>query len=339
MTGSALGRTYFALQAAAGALWWVGVFIWDPVRELTLGGLPPVWVAALDIPLFVLASALAALGLRAAAWVAACWTVLVAVGMVGYATATGQAGWGALLMVAAAACGGAALCLVTLGRLPTELLLIGPFRFREAAAGGGRAAHVGGTALQLLFFWGLFLAVIPLAIAWFEARWGVGIRDLGGVVDGALGGGLGGALDTLLAWARWLGIALFAAASALGLWSALAMSVRGEGTPLPSATAQKLVLTGPYRFVRNPMAVAGIAQGVAVGLMLGSWLVVAYALCGSLVWNWGVRPHEEADLEARFGAPFADYAARVPCWLPAPGRARRLLAISGLPRAAKPRNR
>jgi protein-S-isoprenylcysteine O-methyltransferase Ste14 len=94
------------------------------------------------------------------------------------------------------------------------------------------------------------------------------------------------------------------------------MSTFGRGTPLPSAMASDLVVRGPYRFVRNPMAVAGIVQGAAVGLMLSSWLVVVYAVCGSLVWNYAIRPHEERDLEQRFGEEFRRYRAAVRCWCP-----------------------
>jgi protein-S-isoprenylcysteine O-methyltransferase Ste14 len=94
------------------------------------------------------------------------------------------------------------------------------------------------------------------------------------------------------------------------------MSTLGRGTPLPSAMPNRLVIAGPYRWVRNPMAVAGIMQGVAVGLILSSWLVVAYAVVGSLVWNYAVRPSEEADLRSRFGADFARYESEVRCWLP-----------------------
>ena len=79
---------------------------------------------------------------------------------------------------------------------------------------------------------------------------------------------------------------------------------------------RRLVISGPYRVVRNPMAIAGITQGVAVGLMLGSWLVVVYTLCGSLVWNWVIRPFEEDDLAYRFGAEFEAYRSRVGCWIP-----------------------
>ena len=102
-------------------------------------------------------------------------------------------------------------------------------------------------------------------------------------------------------------------ASGLGLWSAFAMSTRGGGTPLPAAMPNRLVIAGPYRFVRNPMALAGIVQGAAVGLIASSWLVVLYALLGSLVWNHVARPHEEADLERRFGPEFTAYRDAVRC--------------------------
>lgn len=290
------GRAYFGVQALAGAAWWVAVFLSPVVREATLGRLDPVMVAFFDIPLFVGASLLAALGLSAAAALATGWTTLVAVALGIYAAATGRAGWGAVLMTVAAAASVIALLLVRLGRIPTEWLLIGPFRFRHADRSAPTAQHVRATAVQILVFWGLALGVVPAVIAWFESRWGVGIDLPGGV--------------------RLVGVAVFVAASAVGIWSAVVMSTLGRGTSLPSAMASDLVVRGPYRFVRNPMALAGITQGAAVGLMLSSWLVVAYAVCGSLVWNYAIRPHEERDLEARFGDEFRAYRAVVGCWLP-----------------------
>ncbi|MCM3658985.1 hypothetical protein M3147_17140 [Agromyces mediolanus] len=91
------GRSYFALQAIAGAAWWVGVFTLPLVREATLGELDPQLVALFDLPLFVAASGLAALGVRWAAVLATVWTVLVALALTGYATITGLAGWGVLV--------------------------------------------------------------------------------------------------------------------------------------------------------------------------------------------------------------------------------------------------
>jgi protein-S-isoprenylcysteine O-methyltransferase Ste14 len=94
------------------------------------------------------------------------------------------------------------------------------------------------------------------------------------------------------------------------------MAVRGGGTPMPTDCPRELVLVGPYRHIRNPMAVAGLTQGVAVGLMLGSPAVILYAVVGGPVWHLFVRPWEEADLERRFGDPYRRYRAAVCCWLP-----------------------
>lgn len=108
---------------------------------------------------------------------------------------------------------------------------------------------------------------IPIALAVLEQRWAVALP--------------------FPQFAGPFGIAVLLLDSALGLWSAVVMSMRGDGTPLPSAMPNRLVIAGPYRWIRNPMAVAGIAQGAAVGLILQSWLVVAYTVVGSLVWNYG----------------------------------------------------
>jgi protein-S-isoprenylcysteine O-methyltransferase Ste14 len=298
------GRAYFALQAVAGAAWWLAVFTVPFVRETTLGRLDPVAMAAFDIPLFVVGSAIAATGSRAATLVATGWTVLVAAALGGYATVTTEAGWGVLVMLAAAGASVLAAFAVVRGSIPTEWVVRGPFAFQPADSGRAVRANVVRTFAQIAVFWGLFLVVIPLVIAWFEERWRVGLvlpQPLGPAIT------LAGAV---------IGAAVLVAASALGIASAIVMSTRGGGTPLPSAMPNTLVIAGPYRWVRNPMAVAGIAQGVAVGLLLSSWLVVVYALVGSLVWNHVVRPHEESDLERRFGDDFCSYRQAVRCWLP-----------------------
>jgi protein-S-isoprenylcysteine O-methyltransferase Ste14 len=290
------GRTYFAVQALAGVAWWLGVFTTPFVRDTTLGDLDPVLVAAFDIPLFVVASAVAAFGVKPAAVLATGWTGVVTAGLALYATITSEAGWGVIAMLGAAAGSAAALCLVLLGRIPTEWAVRGPFAFRPAAGAPTATTHVASTAKQIAVFWGFFLVVLPLLAAALEHRWALSVP--------------------FPAFALPVGVAVLAAASALGIWSAYVMSTLGSGTPLPSRMPNVLVIAGPYRWVRNPMAVAGIVQGAAVGLILSSWLVVGYAVAGSLVWNYIIRPHEEADLEQRFGDAFRAYRRAVRCWLP-----------------------
>ncbi|MFK4791806.1 methyltransferase family protein [Microbacterium sp. ZW T5_56] len=288
-------RVYFGVQALAGALWWITVFTIPPIRTATLGDLDAALIAVVDIPLFVGGSLLAAFGPRWSARIIAPWTVLITAGMALYATVTTQAGWGALLMVAASVGSVAAGVVLLLNRVPAEWIFQGPFRIRPARGTGARH-HLLNTAAQIMVFWAVLLWLVPLGIRFIEERWQLAIPVPG--------------------WVHVVGVILFVAAAPIGLWSAAVMASLGEGTPLPAAAARDLVIVGPYRVVRNPMAVAGIGQGVASGLILGSWLVVLYALAGALIWNWLVRPGEEADLEQRFGEPFRRYRDSVNCWFP-----------------------
>jgi protein-S-isoprenylcysteine O-methyltransferase Ste14 len=290
------GRAYFAAQAIAGFSWWAAVFLSSAVREATLGSLDPVAVAVFDIPLFVVASSMAAFGVKAAAVVSTVWTGIVAVALAVNSTITTEAGWGVLMMGAATVGSLIALCLVLLGRVPNEWIVRGPFAFRPAIPRPTAATHVASTFGQILLFWGFFLALIPVTLAFLEQRWAVALP--------------------FPSFATPVGVTILLLASTLGISSAVAMSTLGNGTPLPSAMPNRLVIAGPYRCIRNPMAAAGILQGAAVGVILQSWLVVAYAVVGSLVWNYVVRPLEEADLEERFGEEFRQYREAVRCWIP-----------------------
>src|SRR5699024_8667265 len=258
----------------------------------TLGGIDPLLIAVIDIPLFVIGSALAALNLRWAVWIATTWTVLVAAGMVVYATATTEAGFGAVLMILAALGSLLAGSLMLLGRIPSDWLLIGPFAF-HASSTRVRGRLLLRTTIQIVIFWGVFLIILPVIINAFEDRWNLSYK-----------------FPILLAAT---GFAVRAFSSVIGVWSAPALATFGSGSPLPAQLAHR---RGPRAFGRNPMAIAGIAQGVSMGLLIGSWLVVVYAVIGSLLWNWLIRPHEEADLHDRFGNEYREYAKRVDCWWP-----------------------
>lgn len=109
-------------------------------------------------------------------------------------------------------------------------------------------ANLAKTALQTAVFWSLFLGVLPALILWLEKAVGVPHFRLDGRQEAA--------------------VLCFALAGGLGLWSGATMALVGQGTPLPFDMANRLVTAGPYAVVRNPMAVAGLAQGAAVGLFL-----------------------------------------------------------------------
>lgn len=150
------------------------------------------------------------------------------------------------------------------------------------------------TLLQVAFMWGTFLWLLPQAIHWADSRLNLPTFDC----------------------PNWIGWTVFALASCVGLPCGILFALYGDGTPLPLDTANRLVIRGPYRFIRNPMATMGILQGIGVGLILESYAVIAYSLLGALAWHWIARPWEEADLELRFGTAYQEYRESVPVWLP-----------------------
>jgi protein-S-isoprenylcysteine O-methyltransferase Ste14 len=76
------------------------------------------------------------------------------------------------------------------------------------------------------------------------------------------------------------------------------------------------IRSGIYAYVRNPMAISGIGQGLAVALFLVSPLVAVYALMGASLWQFVFRPLEEEDLRKNFGADYENYCETVRCWIP-----------------------
>jgi protein-S-isoprenylcysteine O-methyltransferase Ste14 len=90
----------------------------------------------------------------------------------------------------------------------------------------------------------------------------------------------------------------------------------GEGTLAPWDPTRKLVVLGPYRYVRNPMITGVLLVLVGEAALFGSpWILVwaAAFLAINAVWFPLV---EEPALVERFGREYEDYQRSVPRWLP-----------------------
>jgi protein-S-isoprenylcysteine O-methyltransferase Ste14 len=111
-------------------------------------------------------------------------------------------------------------------------------------------------------------------------------------------------------------VTLFILFSLLGLSSAFMIVKKGEGTPLPADQTRKLVVSGPYKYVRNPMAIAGLGQGMAISLFFNSIHLLTYAIIGALIWQLVVRPIEEKNMSLRFGEEYEEYRRKIRCWIP-----------------------
>lgn len=270
----------------------------DDVRRATLGSWDPVLLAGPDLVLFVGGSLLAATtGSRRAAAVTATWTVGITAACGASALLTGEGGWGAAAMVLASLGTVPAAAALWWGRLPTAWFFQGPFRF-QVADDRSPGRNLARSLVQLVVFWSTFFLAVPAVLVWAEGRAGIAWSAL-----------------REQPWPT-IGAVAFALASAVGVWSCVTMATVGLGTPLPAATARRLVVRGPYRFVRNPMAAAGAIQTIGVGLWAGSWTVVLAGVTGAVAWHLLIRPTEEADLLERFGPSYLQYRAQVRCWVP-----------------------
>jgi protein-S-isoprenylcysteine O-methyltransferase Ste14 len=118
-------------------------------------------------------------------------------------------------------------------------------------------------------------------------------------------------------WPQMIGVAVTSLGAALALWCVSALVRIGKGTPAPFDPPRRLVIQGPYRFVRNPMYLgAGLAM-TGVSLFYGSLGLLAYG-CGFLLFaHCFVVFYEEPTLRRSFGLEYKAYCQRVRRWLPA----------------------
>ncbi len=114
----------------------------------------------------------------------------------------------------------------------------------------------------------------------------------------------------------WLAIALFVAGLSVIVWTVSLFAHAGKGTPAPWDPPERLVVAGPYRFVRNPMITGAVTVLAGECLLLQSWPLAVW-LVVFFVANAIYFPlSEEPALRGRFGDEYRLYAANVPRWLP-----------------------
>lgn len=152
-------------------------------------------------------------------------------------------------------------------------------------------------ALQMVAFSGLVLFVVPaVAIAGSNGHW---INPL----------------DQPL-WQLSLFAHVLAVPAILGLSAVQEFVTRGGGTPVPFDPPRRLVTSGPYAYVRNPMQIAGVAMLVLLGVMLQNLWVAAAGFLAH-VYSVGLAGwDEDEDLGRRFGDDWREYRKNVRAWIP-----------------------
>jgi protein-S-isoprenylcysteine O-methyltransferase Ste14 len=145
------------------------------------------------------------------------------------------------------------------------------------------------TSIGVLLAWFLFLFLLPLGISIVEIE--LGLQRFPPQYFAAA--------------------ALLLLSTALASWAAISVATSGCGTPFPFDMARKMVVTGPYAYLRYPLASASTGQVVALGVLFGSVPVLLYATLALTLWYYLVRPAAERHLAARFGEAWREYARAV----------------------------
>ncbi len=118
-----------------------------------------------------------------------------------------------------------------------------------------------------------------------------------------------------LGW-RGAGLLLIAVGAAAFLHCVVAFARRGRGTPFPLDPPRKLVQSGLYQYVRNPMYVAILTIVLGEAAVFGSGELVVYWFSVLASFHLFVVLYEEPTLRKLFGREYETYRRRVPRWVP-----------------------
>lgn len=157
-----------------------------------------------------------------------------------------------------------------------------------------RPAAILGSFFFLLLAPGSVAGLVP----WWISRWRVQIPLLGTSVF------------------RVVGILLIVLGMPMLFDSFLRFALDGFGTPAPVLPTKHLVVTGLYRYVRNPMYVGVSAIIFGQGLFFGNVRVLEYGLLIWLAFHLFVLAYEEPKLKKAFGEEYSEFCRSVPRWIP-----------------------
>ena len=118
----------------------------------------------------------------------------------------------------------------------------------------------------------------------------------------------------------WVAVVVIAAGAALYLCCLWLFAAVGHGTPGPWDAPRRVVATGPYRWVRNPIYIAALLVVLGEAWLFLSPALLVYAGAMAVCCHLFVIGYEERTLRRRFGAAYTQYTQAVPRWIPRPPR-------------------
>jgi len=90
----------------------------------------------------------------------------------------------------------------------------------------------------------------------------------------------------------------------------------GRGTPAIIDAPKRLVVRGPYRYVRNPMYLGVLLVVLGWAAFFEAPWLLRYAAAGALLFHVFVLLVEEPVLHRKFGAEYDSYRRAVRRWWP-----------------------
>jgi protein-S-isoprenylcysteine O-methyltransferase Ste14 len=117
------------------------------------------------------------------------------------------------------------------------------------------------------------------------------------------------------AW-NWIAVPYWVSGAAVMISCAVAFVRRGHGTPAPLDPPKVLVVSGLYRYVRNPMYVGALLIQFGMIFWYGSLAQVVYWLFLFIGFTLFIRANEEPYLRKTFSEQYEAYCKEVPRWLP-----------------------
>ncbi|MDC0116107.1 hypothetical protein OAH97_01360 [Octadecabacter sp.] len=184
------------------------------------------------------------------------------------------------------------------------------------------------------WFWGVaFVFLVAHLPAIYLAKWTAEDRNLplrcallaimtGGmifaIVPSLIMQAMGGSWDLLQRPISVVVVTLVASGlvSTIGLSANQSLCLQGNGTPVPLDPTKRLVTTGIYAYVSNPMQLSAALAFLVLGLFLMNIWIMAAALMAWIFVQGMVRWHHRHDLLKRFPTGWPDYKENVPEWVP-----------------------
>lgn len=100
------------------------------------------------------------------------------------------------------------------------------------------------------------------------------------------------------------------------VWSVIAQVLQVRGTPLPMMPTRALLVSGPFKYCRNPMSFGTLLYYLGIAIWIGSFSAIAIIVLCALMLVFYIKRVEEHELERRFGQEYIRYRHTTPFLFP-----------------------